>query len=192
VTITYSDDFERYHDVSEANKIKKAVESFSKRVQSFIYSDQLNCMGITISINNTIVGPDNKPVPAQCNPSTKLIEFNLELCKHEYTVHYSALFAHEVGHMFPQIYPELAAFQSEMIDPDINIHIQKFEANKPSFMEYVADYYACVWGFYKETVQLRKTRGDDDDYINVLSNYNNEDQYRIAAFKDRLQRRATK
>lgn len=190
--ITYTQDLSDYQDQEELGKIKEAITSFNQLVQQNKDASLLNIMQLTVGVDNTLKDNKNNPVPAISSLQNMSIDFNIEWCKERFTDHYLSLFAHEIGHIFPQKYPGKKLFQKYLRDPSIPYFedaekkckdpfpIPKFESNLPPYREFVADYHACGW-VGKEKIKTLRRVNSSQGYLDVIDKYPNEDEYRVAA-----------
>lgn len=192
--ITYTQDFCDYLDQEEIGMLKEAIASFDQLVQHNKEALLLNSMQLTVGVDNTLKDNKDNPGPAISSFQKMSIDFNIECCKVRFTDHYMSLFAHEIGHIFPQIYPDKKLFQKylripfipdmggaekECIEP---FPIPKFESNKPPYREFVADYHACGW-VGKEKIKTLRRVNSSQGYLDVIDKHPNEDEYRVAAYK---------
>lgn len=191
--ITYTQDVSDYLDQEEIKKLKNAITSFVQLVQHNQDAPLLNGMHLTVGVNNSLKDKGNNPVPAESSLQNLNIDFNIDCCKVRFTDHYMSLFAHEVGHIFPQLYPERKLFQNYVLNPDFDAvddpelaHIKrpsipKFESNKNPYKEFVADYYACSWVGKEIYIELRRLNSNQR-YIKVIDKHPNEDEFRVEAY----------
>lgn len=192
--ITYTQDFSDYLDQEEIGKLKNAITSFIQLVLHNQDAPLLDRMHLTVGVDNSLKDKRSNPVPAVSSLQNMSIDFNIECCRVSYADHYLALFAHEIGHIFPQLYPEQKLFQKYLripFIPDMGdaengckepFPMPKFESNKTPYREFVADYHACNWVGKKMITDLRRVI-NDQRYIGVIDKHPHEDEYRIAAYK---------
>lgn len=182
MTIKLDTSLTNYSNQTEKKAIILAVDTFTTKVIDGQNDSCFDDLDITVGADDKALY-DGKQSFAVSHTEDKQIEFNIQYCLAEGIDDYLALLAHEIGHMFPQ-WLKINTF------PMKNIKIfgdDQFVSALCPQEEYVADYYACKWGFQENIIALRmKTERNSslkDDYIELLRYYQDKDRFHFLAFK---------